>query len=265
MDPIRGLVVSVDYSDLLAITLPANMQHLSECLVITAPHDVATQELAKSIPNVRLYVTDEFTRDGAMFNKGRSIESGFSVLGRHGQILIWDADILFPDRMLDLIEDYGPLRQDILYGCPRRMVDNPLAWDPARPWKVYPVGPDNNRVIGYFQLFNAASRFLQTRPWYDQRFTHAGGGDGYFERLTPRDHQVLLPFDVLHLGPKDANWFGRATPRLDGTIPERSAELTSLINRYHRFKGWCGYHPSGENFVETINNPELANTGHECE
>lgn len=256
----RGIVVSVDYADLLAITLRANMRHLSECLVITAPHDTQTRELCKSIPAVRTYVTDEFYRDGAFFNKGRAMESGFDILGRDGQILIWDADILFPDDMP--LQD---LKRDFLYGAPRRMVDDPLTWDPDTPWNRYPIRNDNKRVIGYFQLFHADSPYLQQhRPWYDQTFVHAGGGDGYFEGLTPRDHQVLLPFDVLHLGPSDNNWFGRASRRIDGSVPERSAELQALIKRFHRFKGWCGYTPSGEAFREKIESPDVAPTNHEC-
>lgn len=260
----KGIVTCVDYADLLALTLPSNMEHMAECLVITASRDTETQRLCASIPGVKLYVTDDFFKDGASFNKGRCIEAGFDVIGRDGWILIWDADIMFPHPN-EIPKPLVQLQPDILYGAPRRIVQNPLKWDPAAPWNVFPRRNDNKRVIGYFQLFNAASRFLRDRrPWYDQTFTHAGGGDGYFESLTPRQHQCLLPFDVLHLGPCDANWFGRSTPRLDGSVPERSAELQALMHRYHRFKGWCGYRPSGEAFVERISSDDVTATGHEC-
>ena len=258
----RGIVVCVDYADLLAITLPNNMQHLSECLVITSPQDSATQELVASIPNANVFVTDAFYRDGAMFNKGRAIEEGFDALGREGWIAIWDADILFPTHMSEHMQN---LRQDYLYGAPRRMVEDPLSWDVSREWNLYPLSNDNKRVIGYLQMFHADSPYLKgRRPWYDQTFIHAGGGDGYFENLTPRDHQCLLPFDVLHLGPRDSNWFGRATPRLDGTVPERSEELKALVQRFHHAKGWCGKAHSGEVFPEKIVSADVQQTGHVC-
>lgn len=262
----KGLVVCVDYADLLAITLRSNIQHLSECLIVTTPQDTQTRELCKSIPRVHTYVTDAFYRDNPVpgrpiFNKGRAVEEAFDVLGRDGWILIHDADILLPDTMR--LEN---LQWDILYGAPRRMVEEPDQWDPNVPWNYYGVRDDNKRVIGYFQLFHASSPFLQgKRPWYDRTFTHAGGGDGYFERLTPRESQQLLPFDVLHLGPADSNWFGRSTRRIDGTVPEASSELQTLVKRFHKFKGWCGDIPSGEAFVEKIQTDEVPHTTHECQ
>lgn len=255
----RGLTVCVDYSDLAQITLPSNLRHLSECWVVTAPHDTETQELCSRLPNVHTYITDEFYRDGAFFNKGRAIESALDKMDRHGNILIWDADILFPDEM-----PLPELKPDILYGSRRRIVEDPLQWHPSDPWTKYGIRHDG-RVIGYYQLFDCESPHLKNRrPWYDQRFTHAGGGDGYFESLTPRDHQCFLTFDVLHLGVPDANWFGRRTSRMDGSIPERSDELKRLVDEYHHFKGWCGRRPSGVPFFEIIDSPDLPNTGHVC-
>lgn len=260
MPELRGLVVCVDFADLLAITLPANISHLAECLVVTSPWDKATARLCASIPGVRTFKTDEFYRDGASFNKGRAVESAFDQLGRHGQILIWDADILFPDQM-----PLPELDRDTLYGATRCMVDNPLEWDHTKPFRYYPRRNDQGRPIGFFQLFHAESRFLANkRPWYDQTFTHAGGGDGYFEHLFPKSHQKILPFDTLHLGPADTNWFGRASRRLDGSLPERSAELKALIRRYHHYKSWAGMRPSGENFPEKIVSADVPQTGHEC-
>ena len=34
---IRGITISVNYAPLLAVTLPRNMRHLSECVVVTSP------------------------------------------------------------------------------------------------------------------------------------------------------------------------------------------------------------------------------------
>jgi len=39
-------------------------------------------------------------------------------------------------------------------------------------------------------------------------FAHAGGGDAAFMQHWSRNDWIVLPFDVLHLGPIDLNWFG---------------------------------------------------------
>ncbi len=251
MPAIRGLTVSVGYGSLLAITLIRNMRHLTSCLVITSPEDEHTQEVARSVPGVTLSITNAFTRHGAFFNKGLSIEeAGFDVMGRHGWTLIWDADCLFPD-----VLPLGQLRPDTLHGCRRRILEDPLKWTPGLDWSTCPLSRDGGPV-GYFQLFDANAQALANRrPWYDVSFAHAGGGDAYFCQLWPK--RVVLPFDVLHLGPRDTNWFGtdeaarqvmtafvlrngwrRARPNIDPSVAEAVGEIVERVDV-------PGYAPSG--------------------
>lgn len=263
--PMRGICVNVDYSDLASICLPQNLRHLTECWVVTSPDDTATQHLCAQFPNVRTYITNEFYLDGAYFNKGRAMESALRAMPHDQWIAIFDADILFPEDMSAQIVAAGPLMPDTLYGARRRIVENPLTWNPSDNWMKYPLSNDSNRVIGYLQIFDPRSPVISDKsPWYDQTFIHAGGGDGHFERLYPRSQQKLLPFDVLHLGPRDKNWFGRTTPRLDGTVPIQSEHLKQLVKRYHHSKGWCGMSKSGESFCEKISSSDVIQTDHEC-
>ncbi|NCX56491.1 MAG: glycosyltransferase family 2 protein, partial [Burkholderiaceae bacterium] len=220
--PIRGFVVCVGYDDLLAITLPRNAIHLSEIVVVTTAEDVATQKVVSEVPNARCFVTDAFYRHGARFNKGLALEECWSASGRHGWILIWDADIIFPDDMSEQVkvEDLNPC---MMYGAPRLILKDPSKWTPDYDWNTAKRTLDRC-YPGYFQLFRADDPHIAQLPWYDVTFNNAGGGDGYFDTRWPWAEKMKFPFTVLHLGERDANWFGRATKRADGKEVEGAEE-----------------------------------------
>lgn len=226
MIAIKGITVCVDYDDLLAITLPRNMRHLTECVVVTTPEDVRTQRLVESVPDARCHVTDAFTRNGERFNKGAAIEEAFDSLGRNGWILVHDADTLLPDRLA--VESVKPTK---LYGARRAILDDPSRWRPGFKWDSLPVSGETG-TPGYFQLFHAdaMSRFKQ---WYGVESDHAGIGDAVFAMKFP--DREWLNSKVLHLGPRDVNWFGRASARLDGAAGKLTqADAESLF----RSSGW---------------------------
>lgn len=252
----RGIVVCVGYDDLLKITLPRNIRHLEECLVVTSSADTKTQEFVKTIPNCRLYVTDSFYSYGARFNKGLALEMAFDELGRRDWILIWDADILFPDRML--IPDLVP---EVLYGARRRVLNEASMWSENLSWASVPI--HNDKVWpGYFHLFHANDPHIKDRPWYDVTFAHAGGGDGYFQSRWVRaglDKQ-RLPFEVLHLGPIDTNWHGRCTERLDGQPVPNAQDNQQVMDNYKITKGWKRGVPN-QPIQERVHVPGYAPTG----
>jgi hypothetical protein len=215
--------VCVNYSAILAITLPRNMRHMSECLVVTSPDDHATQDIACGVPGVSVFETTAFHDFGAKFNKGYALELGFEKLGRHGWIAIWDADCMFPDEMpLHL------LKPGHLNGCRRRILDDPSLWSPDLDWRRYPLSRDGG-PIGFFQAFRADDPVLIDRPfWYEVTFTHCGGGDAYFIKHWDSARLIVHPFDVLHLGKTDMNWFGT------------SQESRDMMARFVRENGWRG-------------------------
>lgn len=122
----KGIVVCVNYDDLLRITLPLNMRHLTECLVVSAPGDKRTASIVAATPSANLYVTDAFYRKGAKFNKGAALEEGFDALGRDGWILVWDADTILPESV-PMADTLDPLK---LYGAKRRVLVDPKEYQP---------------------------------------------------------------------------------------------------------------------------------------
>lgn len=237
---LRGLVVCVNYDDILKYTLPWNVKNLHECLVVTSPEDHRTAEFvnafAKTLQypecDISLFQTDAFTRYGAKFNKGLAIEEAYDYWGRQGWNVIWDADIAFPKGMR--LDD---LRTGNLYGARRRMApsvdDEILDGD----WTQYPIGRDIE-FAGFFQLFNASDHVLQQTPWYDPTFIHAGGGDAFFQSLWGSRSKVRLDIECLHIGPRDENWYGRVSSRVDGIQNENVAVKKQSMQNMKISNGW---------------------------
>jgi hypothetical protein len=78
----RAAIVSVDFGDLLEITLPYNRHHFTEVMIVTTPADWRSQEAARN-NNAGLYVTDTFYAQGEDFNKWAALEEALDQYGRH--------------------------------------------------------------------------------------------------------------------------------------------------------------------------------------
>jgi hypothetical protein len=247
---IRGITIAVGdwYARTLEVCLARNLRHLTSCVVVTSPADSAVKEVVAGVPGARLFETDAFTRPDAngvvpRFNKGLAMEEGLDFLGREGWIWIWDADVIFPDEV-----PLERLQPGKLFGCTRRILEDPSRWRPSLEWSNCARARDGG-PIGFTQIFHAADPAIKgRRPWYDVSFAHAGGGDAYFMRLWPRTSWVTLPFDVLHLGPRDSHWFGadaegrdlmaafvvrngwtRRSPCVDRSAVERVGEIVERV------------------------------------
>lgn len=226
----KAIIISVDYGDILAITLPRNARLFSEILVVSSPADEETAKVVAGVSNARLYKTDAFYRHGCPFNKGAAMEEGFDVLGRDGWIAIIDADVLFPR---DFTWDCVSLLPDCLHTPKRCILENLGEYSDAIDWTDWKVHQDLEHA-GYCQVFNASDPVLARRPWYPTNWVHAGGSDSEFNQLWKRRSKIWLPFSVLHLGPIDTNWCGRVAPKVDGTIPEQAEERLAQLNHYFR-------------------------------
>lgn len=214
----KGLVVCVDFWDLLAITLPRNAGCFDEVLVVTTLGDQRTMSVVGSGPaNVNAYCTEVFSANGATFNKGAAIEEGLDVLGREDWLCVFDADIVMPPEM-----DLAGIQSGYLYAPRRRNLADPRQWAKYLPpglWRDLPLAPDLEHG-GYFHLFHASDPALGSPPWYATNWRHAGGYDSDFIMHWPREKHLRLPFEVLHLGEDGKNWWGRVTPYLDGSRPD---------------------------------------------
>lgn len=256
MPAIRGIVCCVNYDDLLAITLHQNARHLTDILVVTHPDDHRTKNVVAAVPSARVFQTDAFYRYGARFNKGLAMEEAFEAFGRKGWILIFDADTLFPS-----VLELPKLDRNCLYGAPRLILNDPRQWSPSFDWRH--ARPTLDRAFpGYFQLFHASCPIIESLPWYDTTFAHAGGCDGYFESRWPEAQKIRLSTPVLHLGPRDTNWMGRASPRVDGAPVEHASENKQKMEDFLDYKGWRPSRRVVKEFNEKVDVPGAVKTGY---
>lgn len=256
----HAIAVSVNYTDMLAVTLPYNRHHFNQFTIVTSPTDAPNlKEIARK-NDARIVSTDLFYADGATFNKWRALEWALDVIGRTGWLCLMDADVLWPKdanlctcpchsggmiHFSSCCEPGHGLSRGKLYTPLRRMwvsaPHNPL---PIRStdmmlggirvpgeehWKEFPVHRNTAEWAGYSQIFHAEDPVLGPAPWHEIDWKHAGGADSFFQMKWPRDRKVRPPFEVLHLGPAGENWFGRATRYLDGKMPEGSAGRAEMI------------------------------------
>lgn len=228
----RAILVSVDYSDLLSITLPHNRHHFEEVMVVTDRSDLAAVKIAQD-NDCRVYRTNAFYEDGAFFNKWVALEQALDAYGRHGLMCIMDADVLWPESI-----DWPELKPTKLYGSLRHMLYEWPSDIPAeRDWNKFPIHRNINEWAGYTQIFHADDPHLGNPPWHEIDWLHAGGADSFFQAKWPRPDRIRL-FTVLHLGRAGKNWLGRTTPYADGSShPEAVTRQQQLRQMLHERNG----------------------------
>lgn len=224
----RAIMVSVDYSDLLSITLPYNRHHFDQVCVVTSLADFESVSAVIQGQHVTVMATDLFYADGADFNKWRALEWALDIYGRHGLLAIMDADVLWPKEIPAM--EYEPGK---LYSPLRHMLtDLQQPLPPESEWSRYPIHRNVAEWAGYTQIFYADDPHLGPTPWHQIDWRHAGGADSYFQMKWPVDCKVRTRWNVLHLGTAGANWCGRATPYLDGTLPAGAGSRSAEAFRY---------------------------------
>lgn len=218
------ITVSVQYHDLLSLTMPSRQKWCQRIVVVTSSEDRQTQKLCRDF-QVECLVTDCFYYYGAIFNKGLAIEKAFHHTGRQGWYLVLDADIV-----LDRFPDITTLDDQKLYSCRRRQLNDPrqIAQWPPDKWRHLPYVTDGE-LPGCFHLFSSAAQVCRQIPWYGIKWKHAAGCDSEFERKWPKENKVWLPMDILHLGPHGTNWCGRVMEMLDGSLPRGAAEAETQM------------------------------------
>ena len=244
----RAITVSVNFSDLLDLTMSRNRKHFSDVLVVTDLQDDATVKVAERL-NCKVFRTDAFTRNGAYLNKWAALEEGLDAFGRHGWLTHLDADVIWPedihlaekptsglgDPVLDILsETYGGTRVRIGQLCSplRRMLYRPdFGIPPEKDWELLPIHRNQAEWAGYSQIYHASDPVLGSPPWHDISWQHAGGADSFWQRKWKPENKIRPPWAVLHVGSAGENWMGRVTPRLDGTKVEGAEERQQQVNQ----------------------------------
>lgn len=214
----RAILVSVDYADLLSLTLPYNRHHFDDVMVVTSLADTETHEIADQ-NNARVFSTNAFYDNEAIFNKWKALEQGLDAFGRTGWLCIMDADVLWPK----ILPPNFCMEKYKLYTPYRRMYPSiPQRSPPEEQWSKYPLHRQKTEWAGYSQIFHAEDPCLGEPPWHEQDWTHAGGADSFFQRKWDKSNKVRPNWEVLHLGQPGQNWCGRVSTLADGSTPSEA-------------------------------------------
>ena len=245
---LSGIVTCVNYDDYLTWTLPHNIEHFDEFIVVTDKEDTATQAVARKYGATCVIRSSQEPFD-ANGTKGMAINEGLASMHSPEWVLHLDADIILgKDFRIDL--EKGALDKDALYWVSRKQpayesqlsvfLRNKITihdWEGVLP----PGSPKRwSGPFGYFQLFNLKSRYLEkfesvypemsasqewlgltnkglNFDWKANRHLTSDCTDGIFNRRWPKEAKLQLDdkFTVLHLphGPSRTNWSGRKSAR----------------------------------------------------
>lgn len=225
---LRMILVSVDYGDLLEITLPYNRQHFDEVMVVTVPTDERSITTAQT-NDAKVFTTQSFYDNGADFNKWKALEQGLDQFGRHGNICFMDADILWPKLIVDWEIERDCLYTPFCYLCSDLKRGIPT----EDKWEQYRLRAHVLEFPGYTQIFNVEDKHLPKHPpWHQINWRHAGGADSFFQRRWQGEYRQRPPFKVIHLGHTGRNWCGRSTSYLDGTVPKDASDNYNKLRSY---------------------------------
>lgn len=225
----RAVMVSVEYTDLLEVTLPYNRHHFREVYIITTTKDAENVLPIADRNQARVIVTDAFYHNNAKFNKWLALENSLDHIGRDGWLCLMDADVLWP-KAASLTRI---LRPGYLYSPLRRMAPWPLKpIPPEDTWKQYPIHRNIGEWAGYTQVFHGSDKHLGPPPWHQTDWIHAGGADSFFQSKWKPEFKVRPAWHVLHLGPAGTNWCGRASTLGDGTEPDQARLKKDLVQSF---------------------------------
>lgn len=153
----EAVIVSVNFSDFLGITLPRNKEHFDSIVVVTTPEDHLTYNVCEK-NGVKCVKSDVFNKHGAKFNKGGAIRDAFKALRFKDWIVNLDADIILPK---DFSEKFNlhKLDREKLYGSGRRFIydyQSLLDLDGGKK-SLSDFEYIDGSGCGFFQMWNARS------------------------------------------------------------------------------------------------------------
>ena len=197
------VMVSVNYNDILPITLSSIPKDIS-VTVVTTSDDIECQRICVE-NNVKFVISDRIYEEGADFNKGKAINDGIKSIVNPEWILLLDADIYLKDDFVDILKSTNLTPQD-LFICKRLIVDNNESFE---RWKN---GEEVGRMerakgYGFFHLFNIKS--VRRSPIFPENYKDASFSDLEF-RDSFKSKKELDTY-VIHLGTTNQNWNGRKT------------------------------------------------------
>jgi len=213
-----AVIVCVDYSMELSLTLAYNRHHFGNVVVVTTPEDEASVRVAESLGALVLR-TSVFYERGALFNKYAAVEQALDMQGRKGWLCVMDADVALPKEK-GFAKRFGTLETPLRRMYPRAEIPR------EEVWEELPVHPNLREHAGYCHVFHADDAALGRPPWYEVDWTHAGGADSFFQAKWPFGLRKRPPWECLHMGEAGRNWAGRSDEK-------RMALKRLLLQRRH--------------------------------
>jgi GR25 family glycosyltransferase involved in LPS biosynthesis/GTP:adenosylcobinamide-phosphate guanylyltransferase len=226
------VIVSVNYNDLVLVSLINNVKIFDNITIVTSTEDKMCQQICKKF-GVKCVVTDSMYDSGAKFNRGKAINEGIKSLNDPDYILIIDADIVVKNKI-----NLESLNEDYLYTSDRWICKS---YGLYKQWKngnieLNKIGSnESDRGIGFFQLFNINNKNIDKDKPYPET-----SNDAAFDDLLFRDKFVnrtkIEENTIIHLGDPYINWSGRVTMRFlsDDEFTENYEKVSSILKISNR-------------------------------
>jgi hypothetical protein len=212
------VIVSVNYNDLLLVSLQHNSKIFENITIVTSSDDILCQKICQRL-SVNYVVTDIMYEENATFNKGKAINVGIKSLKNPDFILLIDADIIVKEKI-----NINELNENVLYSSDRWICKS---YNLYNQWTqgiidVQKIGRnEGDKGIGFFQLFNISNPNIDRDKPYPEISNNAAWSD-----LVFRDKFVTrkkIENTIIHLGDPYMNWDGRVTNRF--LTDEQFAEI----------------------------------------
>lgn len=200
------VVVSVNYNDLLIVSLQHNSKIFENITVVTSEDDILCQKICQKF-RVNCVVTNVMYENGDVFNKGKAINEGIKSLINPDFILLIDADIIIKNKI-----EINSFDRECLYTSDRWFCKS---YQILRDWQegripLEKIGrKEGNKGIGFFQLFNINSKSIDKESPYPDVSKNAAWSDLVFrDKFTKRED---IRNTIIHLGESYKNWDGRVS------------------------------------------------------
>lgn len=219
------VVTCVGRAHHLAQTLPRNVPHVDEMIVVTTSYDEDTQAVVRAAQakgatvagnrgNIRLVISDACHDGYDSFNKGKLTNAGLRTITKPDWIILTDADVFLSHETGGFLKEYV-LNPGVLYGTFRSNLHDA---NEVRQYVAGSLVPAPSKSVvdaepnGYFHLFNRRASAISSR-WpavMSEAFCSAGGIDSWFMQQWPRDKLCMVgPLGVAHIAHGDklgADW-----------------------------------------------------------
>lgn len=195
------IIVSVDYNDLLILTLQKNRKIFHNITVVTSKTDQKCKEICDKF-GVSCIQTDIMYDNNSTFNKGKAINVGINSIENPDLILLLDADIIVENdiNLHDLNDKY-------LYTSERIILPNYDSYLDYINNGVYNK-LERDQGLGFYQLFSINNNSINRNNPYPDNSSDASWSDLVFRDKFEFKKNIDR---VIHLGDTRKNWSGRVT------------------------------------------------------